>query len=306
MDRRRFLELQLKGSAALAAAGAGLWRPSAGLAAGYPDLAVVKGDRTAAVRAAVELLGGMGRFVKPGQRVVIKPNMSFPKPPEAATNTHPETVAALAKLAHEAGASRVLILDNPLGLAEACLERSGIASACRTLEGASTHTVEDDDLFQATPIPRAKAMTETAVMKQVLKSDVLIAAPTAKSHSSAGVSLSLKGMMGLILNRRVMHWRYDLDESIVDLNTLLRADLTLIDASRVLSDGGPGGPGRIYEPRTMIASTDPVAADAMTVAMFEFYGRRLKPRQINHINLAHQRGLGRMDVDKLAVKKVVL
>jgi uncharacterized protein (DUF362 family) len=140
-------------------------------------------------------------------------------------------------------------------------------------------------------------------MRDVLEADVLIAAPVAKSHGSSGVSLSMKGMMGLIWNRSVMHWRYDLHASIVDLCTILRPGLTLIDATRVLTTNGPGGPGTVIRPDTVIASRDMVAADAMTVQMFEWYGRKMEPRQVRHIKLAHERGLGRMDVGNLSVRR---
>ncbi len=147
-------------------------------------------------------------------------------------------------------------------------------------------------------------MKETAVIWEVLEADVLIAAPVAKSHSSAGVSLSMKGMMGLIWNRGIMHSRYDLHASIVDLASLLKPDLVVVDGSRVLSTNGPAGPGRVLKPDTIIASGDMVAADAQAVAMFEWYGRKLKPHNVKHIRIAHERGLGRMDIEKLHVKKI--
>jgi|GEM_PF-2392352 len=80
MDRREFIKYQLQGMLWLAAGGSGLFLPKTGQADATPDIAAVKGDRAAATRAAVELLGGMQRFVKPGNRVVIKPNMSFARP----------------------------------------------------------------------------------------------------------------------------------------------------------------------------------------------------------------------------------
>jgi len=147
-------------------------------------------------------------------------------------------------------------------------------------------------------------LKETRVMRDYLESNVLIAVPVAKTHGSTGVSLSMKGMMGLVLNRRVMHWKYDLSTSIVDLCTLLKPALVIIDASRVLSTNGPGGPGKVLDMNTIIASTDMVAADAQAVRMFEWYGRRMQPRQVKHIELAHQRSLGRMDIENLMVKRV--
>ena len=149
-------------------------------------------------------------------------------------------------------------------------------------------------------------MKETDVMQDVLEADVLIAAPVAKSHGSAGVSLSMKGMMGLVYNRWVMHVRYDLHESIVDLASLLKPQLTVIDATRVLSTDGPSGPGKVLRPNTVIASHDMVAADAQAIQMFEWYGRRFAPRQVKHVRIAHERGLGRMDVENLTKKEVRL
>jgi uncharacterized protein (DUF362 family) len=146
-------------------------------------------------------------------------------------------------------------------------------------------------------------MKETQVMREVLSADVLIAVPAAKAHGSTGVSLTLKGMMGLVWDRGSMHGRYDLHTAIVDLASLLRPALTIIDGSRVLSTNGPSGPGKVLTPNTIIASTDMVSADAQAVREFEWYGRRFEPRQVDHIRLAHERGLGRMDLERLDVRR---
>ncbi|MFW6011968.1 MAG: DUF362 domain-containing protein [Desulfosalsimonas sp.] len=269
----------------------------------YPDISVVKGDIEPAVKKAVEMLGGMKKFIKKGNRVVIKPNMSFDTGPERASNTHPLVVKTLTQMCKEAGADRVLVLDNPLRPAEKCIENSGIAEACELVEKGMVRTFTDSSRFSEVNIPGGRSLKKTDAMKEVLNADVLIAAPVAKSHSGAGVSLSMKGMMGLIHNRRVMH-RLDLHESIADLASLLTPQLTVIDASRVLSSGGPGGPGKVLTPETIIASTDMVAADAYTVSAFEWYGGRYNPDQIKHIRLAHKRKIGRMDIENLNIDKV--
>ncbi len=304
MNRREFLKAQMRSLLWLTAGGSGLFLPESGITESNPDVAIIKGDRGAATRAAVELLGGMRRFVKPGNWVVIKPNMSFARPPEAGTNTSPEVVRELAVMCKEAGAASILIPDNVLHLESACLEKSGIQAACAAVGKNMVRAISSPHLYQEVIIPKAEDIPRTDVMNVVLKSDVLIAAPTAKSHSSAGVSLSMKGMMGLIYDRGVFHGRYDLDTSIVDLCTVLKADLVVIDASRVLSTGGPQGPGKVIQENTVIASVDMVAADATAVSMFEWYGRRFKPAQVNHIRLAHQRGLGRMDIENLNIRRV--
>jgi uncharacterized protein (DUF362 family) len=305
MNRRDFLKAQLHGSLWLSAGAAGLIRPTTVLAAPVPDLAVVKSAPGPATRAAVELLGGMGAFVKAGARVVVKPNMSFTSPPEAATNTHPHVVREIVAMCKEAGASSVLVLDHTLGPPRLCLERSGIEDAVGTIDKDIVFSINDGDLYRDTPIAGGKRMARTEIPAEVLRADVLIAVPVAKSHSSAGVSLSMKGMMGLVHDRWVMH-RRGLDACIVDVCTVLKADLAVIDASRVLTTGGPRGPGKVIAEHTVIASSDMVAADAHAVNSFEWYGKRFKARQVGHIREAHARGLGRMDVENLAIESLTL
>jgi uncharacterized protein (DUF362 family) len=302
MSRRGFLKYNARLLLWTAAISAGLRLPRPAAAGEIPDIALAVGDRVPATRAAVDLLGGMGRFVKPGQKVVIKPNMSFAGGPEDATDTNPEVVRELVAMCREAGAERVRVLDHTLRREERCIE--GVQKACEVHGDDIVQAVSRSRFFKETPIPEGRQMTETDVMREVLEADVLIAAPVAKSHSGAGVSLSMKGMMGLVYNRGVMHSRYDLHESIVDLASLLKPALVVVDGSRVLSTNGPGGPGRVLKTDTIIASADMVAADAQAVAMFEWYGRKLQPRNVKHIRIAHERGLGRMDVENLRLKQV--
>jgi uncharacterized protein (DUF362 family) len=302
MSRRGFLRYNARLLLWTAAISAGLHLPRPAAAGEIPDIALAVGDRVPATRAAVDLLGGMGRFVKPGQKVVIKPNMSFAGGPEDATDTNPEVVRELVAMCREAGAERIRVLDHTLRREERCIE--GVQKACEVHGDDIVQAVSRSRFFKETPIPEGRQMTETDVMREVLEADVLIAAPVAKSHSGAGVSLSMKGMMGLVYNRGVMHSRYDLHESIVDLASLLKPALVVVDGSRVLSTNGPGGPGRVLKTDTIIASADMVAADAQAVAMFEWYGRKLQPRNVKHIRIAHERGLGRMDVENLRLKQV--
>jgi uncharacterized protein (DUF362 family) len=304
IKRRDFLKYQVLG-ALWAAGGAGIWIPTRLYAESTPDISVVKGTPGPATRAAVELLGGMKHFVKPGQRVVIKPNMSFSSPPERASNTHPEVVRELVILCKEAGASSIMVLDHTLHRAESCLEQSGIRAACNTIIKNMVQAVDEPALYHEVKIPGGKRMSSTEVMNAVLKSDVLITAPVAKSHSATGVSLTMKGMMGLVYNRNVVH-SSDLSTCVVDICTVLRPHLAVIDATRVLSTNGPQGPGKVLKENTVIASTDMVAADAFTVSNFEWYDQRFKPSQVAHIREAHERKLGRMDIENLKIKKISL
>ncbi|RJR26381.1 MAG: DUF362 domain-containing protein [Desulfobacteraceae bacterium] len=305
MSRREFLVKSAQ-CAACAAAIASI-PPIAGAnehAGVTPDLILANGSPGPAVKSAVEAIGGMNRFLKPGARVVIKPNMSFANPPEWATTTHPDVVAELTSMCVKAGASSVLVLDNPLRNIEMCLEKSGIRGACSAFDKAEAYGVKDRGFFQEVAIKEGKALNTTMIMKKVLEADLLIAAPVAKSHSSTGVSLSMKGMMGLVYDRRTFHMDMDLDTAIVDLCTVLKPALTIIDASRILSDSGPGGPGKVVALNKIIASTDFVAADALAVEIGTWYGKKFKAAQVKHIRMAHERGLGNMDISSLRIKEV--
>jgi uncharacterized protein (DUF362 family) len=255
-------------------------------------------------RKAVDSLGGMQRFVKSGNKVVIKPNMSFASGPEAGSNTHPAVVREVAKMCAEAGASKISVLDNVLHNASDCLSMSRIPEVCRDVPLTSVSAAQAKRLFREVKVPNGKQLTSMQVLAEVLDADVLIAVPVGKSHSSSGVSLSMKGMMGLINDRTSFHSRYDLHEAIVDMASVLKPQLVVVDGTRILSSGGPGGPGKVIPLNLVIASTDMVAADAQMVALGTWYNRPFRPDQVRHIRLAAERGLGSLDLQKLNVQNI--
>ena len=307
LDRRGFLRSGLVTTAAAIAAGTvgSIFSPRKSFAAEMPDLVISHGaDPAAITRSAVEALGGIKRFVKPGNRVVIKPNMSFASGPERASNTNPAIVSEVARMCVEAGASRIAVLDHVLNEPRACLNLSKIPEACRNVPNTTVSTIEARRLYREVAVPQGRQMQKMEVVSEVLDADVLIAIPIGKSHSSSGVSLSMKGMMGLIHNRMAFHSRYNLHEAIVDMVTVLKPHLVVIDGTRILSSGGPGGPGKVIPMNLVIASTDMVAADAQMVALGTWYGKNFDPAQVRHIRIAAERGLGRMDLDKLKVENI--
>jgi len=305
LTRRAFLKSQALGGMALAAGSAGLFLPRQGFAEAVPDLAVAVGDSVQALRAAVKLMGGMGQFVKAGNRVVIKPNFSFTHTPEMGTNTDPLLVKELAMMCREAGASKVVVADYPLAGAEECLTNSGMRDALKDMGDVSLVGATTDGLYKETAITGATTLKSNGFLKDALSADVLIAFPVAKTHTATGVSLAMKGMMGLVWDRRTMH-QTDLSSSIVDICSVLKPHLTVIDATRVLSTNGPGGPGKLLNAKTIIVSRDMVAADAYATSAFEWYGKQYAPKQVAHIRLASERGLGRMDIENMNIRKVTV
>lgn len=267
------------------------------------DLAVISGEPVSATRRALEVLGGISYFVKKGEQVVLKPNMSFSRTPDFGATTHPLVVATVAQLCMEAGAKQVLVLDHTLHQPELCLERTGIREACKNLSGVHVLALQEKKFYQEIKIPKGKVLGKVEVMKEVLDSQVFINLPVAKSHSTTGISLGLKGLMGIIWDREVFHSHHNIHHAIVDLATVIKPQLTLLDATRALVSGGPGGPGEVKNPNLIIAGIDPVAVDTFGVGIVPWYGRKFRGREIEHLLLAHQRGLGKIDIDQLKIYK---
>lgn len=295
LSRRQFLKAAAAGMAVSLVGGPSL------LAAEEVDLAVVSGEPAQATQKALEALGGISRFVGKGQRVIIKPNMSFARTPDFAASTHPAVVVALARACLAAGAAEVLVLDHTIQRAELCLDRTGIRDGCRGLSKVHVLAVQDRELFKEIPIPQGKVLHTVEVVRDLLDNAVLINAPVAKSHSTTGVSLGLKGLMGLVWDRGSFHYQFDISQGIADLATVIRPKLTVLDATRALASGGPGGPGDVKKPNLIVAGVDPVAVDAYGVGIVPWYGKSFKGRQVEHLLAAHQRGLGKIDVDKLKI-----
>lgn len=264
-----------------------------------PELCVAKGaDPRALVRAAVDALGGMRRFVSRGEVVLIKPNIGWDRVPEQAANTNPDVVAELVRLCLDAGAARVLVTDVPCNEPQRCFERSGIAAAV----GAAGGTVElpADRLFRDADLA-GDALTRWPVLSPFLTADKVINVPVAKHHSLTGVTLGMKNWYGILGGLRArLHQR--IDESVVDLAAFMRPALTIVDAYRVLLRNGPTG-GNIEDvalKQTLIAGTDPVALDAYAAKAFW----NLDASALPFLQIAARRGLGHADFQSLRTRRI--
>ncbi len=271
-------------------------------ATSYPDLIVVRGSEPEAmVRKAVELLGGMGRFVKKGDNVIIKPNIGpSVRAYEYAATTNPWVIAAVARLCLEAGAGRVRVMDKPFGgTPEDSYARSGIKEQ---VEGAGGEMeIMSRFKFVSTDIPQGKDIKKWDIYEDILKADVLINVPIAKQHGATHLTLGLKNLMGTINNAQLFH--INLHQRIADLASRVRPALTIIDAVRILVANGPTG-GNLKDVRkldTIIASADIVAADSYATTLFG-----MKPEDVPYIINAANMGLGSSDPGKLNIKEITL
>lgn len=304
MDRRNFLKQVAVWSSGIVLAEP-VFRITPNLLASetvHPILSVGTGkDYTSLVSSVLQPLGGIASFVKTGDRVVIKPNIGWDRRPDQAANTHPEVVTAVVKLALQAGAKVVQIFDRSCNEERRCYVNSGIKPALDNIGNRKVQcSYVDSRKFIPVTIEKGKSINKWSFYKDALEADCYINIPVAKHHGLARLTLGLKNTMGVIGgNRGKIHG--NMGQNLADLNTVIRANLTIIDATRILLRNGPQG-GNLKDVRvldTILASPDPVAADAFATTLFD-----LKPEEIDSTMAAAAMGLGEMDLKKIDIRKV--
>lgn len=247
--------------------------------------------------AAVNALGGMKRFVKPGDVVVVKPNIGWDRRPEQAANTHPLVVRTVAAEALRAGARKVKVFDRTCNDPRRCYASSGIEAALKGMKGVDVKHMEDERFRKVTL--NGRTLREWELYDEAVSADVFINVPIAKHHGLTGLTLGLKNIMGVMGGNRGFIHR-SIDEALADINAVLKSRLTIIDATRILTANGPqgGNPRDVKVLNKVIASSDIVAADAYATTLFG-----LKPEDIPTTVAAYRRGLGEMNLSRIRLLK---
>jgi len=258
---------------------------------GDHDLVVSHGkDPYANTVKAVEKMGGMERFVRQGDVVVVKPNMAWDRTPAQAANTDPGVVAALVDMAYKAGAKRVNVFDITCNEERRCYASSGIAEAAKA-RGAYVYFPDHWNVAKA-HFAYMSPMEGWPLLRDAVDCDVFINAPVLKHHGLTGLTLSMKNLMGICSGTRgLIH--VNIGDKLADLTDFIKPDLTVIDATRVLVRHGPSG-GDLADVEVMdkvIVATDPFLADSYAS---ELAGR--DPMSIPYIKAAAQKGRGGLKV----------
>jgi uncharacterized protein (DUF362 family) len=276
-------------------------------AAGKPVLVAVRGgSRAAMLDKALEALGGIERFVKKGQSVVIKPNIAWDRSPETSANTHPELVAHLVKLCLKAGAKIVNVFDHTCDVWTKSYERSGVKAAVEAAGGKMV-TGNDQTMYRRVAIPNGKRLTEDYVHQLILDSDVFFNVPVLKHHGGATMTAAMKNMMGAMWDRRFWH-QNDLQQCIADYtsNPKLRPALNIIDAYAPMHKYGPRGTqensNNIWpNVKTLLVSTDIVAIDAAASKILTH-----AEDGIPHVKIASDAGYGTCKLDTIKIERIRL
>jgi uncharacterized protein (DUF362 family) len=257
--------------------------------AGAVEMAIARGpDAAANVRRAVASVGGMERFVKRGDRVVIKPNIGWNRLPEQAANSNPDVVAEVVRLVAAAGASKVWVTDVSVNTAEQCFARSGIEKAAKA--AGATVVRPDTTAFREVDVS-GKLLHVADVLYPFVEADKVINVPVVKQHGLSGATMSLKNWYGVLGGQRVkLHQNIHL--SIVDLAAMVKPTLTIMDATRILLANGPtgGSLADVKQMDTVAVSTDEVALDAFGAGLLG-----ISPADLGFIVEGMKAGLGTMN-----------
>jgi uncharacterized protein (DUF362 family) len=317
--REAMLQLLRAGGLAAAAGGAGVWlnarsrrpRPAppeearrdhrVSAAGALPVMTVVQnGEPAELVRRALENLGGIARFIRPQDVVVLKPNIAWDRTPEQAANTNPDLVAEVVRQCWSAGAKRVIVTDVSCNEPRRCFHRSGIEAAARAA-GAEV-ILPDADLFREVDLGGV-ILKNWPVFTPFLEADKLINLPIAKHHNLTGATLGMKNWYGILGGQR-NRLHQQIHQSLADLAAFMLPTLTVMDCYRILLRNGPTG-GNLEDvalKKTVVASTDPVALDAYVAKAYW----NLDPESLPYLQMAANRGLGTIRFDTLSVAATTL
>jgi uncharacterized protein (DUF362 family) len=288
-------------------------------AAGSPDIVCVEGNPQTygdITERAINELGGIEKFVKKGDRVVITPNMGWMRTPDQAAATHPDVLRRLVQLCERAGAKRITCIDYTLDDWKLAFEVCGANGA---VKGTKAVLLSPDQVTMhkavdiASRVPKATLdgklydaihhfnQIEQKIPQDILQADCFIVNPVVKDHEAAVITIAMKKLMGCIWNRKDYH-RYGLHNCIAELNTFLKPTLIVTDATRALQTRGPKGPGLVTVPNKVVAGIDPVALDSYCCQFLTTKG--VTPDQVNHLVIADSLGRGHIDTSGLNIKEI--
>jgi uncharacterized protein (DUF362 family) len=272
-----------------------------------PDLvAVMGGEPAIMLTRALKELGGIGHFVKKGQKVVIKPNIGWDKTPQLAANTNPELIGTLVKLCKGAGASEVIVFDHSCQDWKKCYTNSGIEKAVLAAGGKMV-PANDESYYREVEFPRGVNLKKAKVHKALLDCDVWFNVPVLKHHGGAKNTISMKNLMGIVWDRSYFH-SHDLHQCIADAATFHKKPaLNIVDAYRIMKSNGPQGKSEsdVVKLKSLLVSPDYVAVDTAAMKLFA----QVQPtdlKDVRYIELAEKNRVGTQNLEKLNVKRIKL
>ena len=251
----------------------------------------------AAIRRSIELLGGIGSFVKPGQRVLLKPNLLRPASQDRGVSTHSTVVVAVAELVIEAGAHPVIVESHGGPYSPALLKltyrKTGMLWAAEVSGVDLNYNVESVQV----PHPGGNVLRRLDLVKPVVEADAVINLPKLKTHNLTTLTVAVKNLFGLVPGMIKMSYHAKLQdarrfcEGLNDIATYVKPVLNIVDAVVAMEGNGPSG-GDKRQLGVIIAGADPFAVDVASAALVGF-----DPLSVLTTRMAAKRGLttGRLE-----------
>lgn len=269
-----------------------------------PDLVAIKGGEADKMfDLGIKALGGMQKFVKKGQTVVVKPNIGWNRAPEFGATTNPDLISRIIQHCLEAGAKKVYVFDHPCDYWVNTYKTSGIEEASKNA-GAQVVPADKESYYHEKTVSSNKILKTTKIHELILESDVFINVPVLKNHGSSRLTIAMKNIMGIVWDRNFFH-DSGLHECIAESCVFRMPDLNIVDAYRVMYNYGPRGASADKENvgvmKSQLISTDIVAIDAAGAKLFG-----LEPEKIQHIKIANDRKIGTMNLDSLNIKRITV
>lgn len=217
------------------------------------------------VKESVDLLGGIAFFVRPNERILIKPNLLAGRPPEVAVTTHPDVVRAVIRLVKEAGGTPI-VGDSPgIGNAVKIAEKCGVLEACRE-EGAEFIDLKTLVIAEN---PLGHTFKRLEVAKEALQADGIINIPKLKTHAQMYLTLGVKNLFGCVPGKLKPQWHLSAGvdslyfaDMLLDLYFFLSPRLTVVDGIVGMEGNGPGN-GTPRKLGLILSSSDCIALDTV-------------------------------------------
>ncbi len=241
---------------------------------------------------ALDAIGGLDHYIRPGDIVLVKPNVAFDRSPNLGATSNPDSLERLIRmLLVDCKAQEVRVADNPIESPADCFAKSGIARAVD--EAGGRIYLPDTNAFKMLNTPGATLIENWWFMHRPLTNvDKVIGVAPVKDHNLCSASMGIKNWYGLLGGRR-NQFHQDIHEIVSDLSIMIRPTLTIVDGGHILMQNGPtgGDPSNVKSGNAVLVATDPVAQDAWA---FEHLLERGTDYPA-YLHRAEEKGSGRVD-----------
>lgn len=265
-------------------------------------------------------------IISPDDQVLIKPNLLEIHNAYSGYATKPEVIRGIIRFLKSINVKKIIVAEGSNADTKKCAECSDILNVVDH-EGVDFADLNYDETT-VVKIPDCLRMSEVRIANTVLNSDIIISTPVLKTHLYATVTLSLKNMMGVLINdeapakvdKKVIHPEFwgtgdyermgredsikaisDADKRIADLVSVVRPNIAVIDAITGIEGNGPSSGEIVNKLDIIIAGNDPVATDVIGSAYME-----IDAKKIGHIVMANKKGLGEIDISNIELSGVTL